>query len=237
MIIWRKNWGKQHGIPMTDYAAARENMIESQVRPNGITDHRIIAAMAGLAREDFVPEERKAVAYMDADVLLSEAGPGGTARYLIEAMAFARLVHLAVIRPTDKILHVGAATGYGSAVLIQLGDRVVALESDAELAGRARKNLAGEPKVKLVEGRLAEGSKADGPFDVIMVEGRVGEIPAGLLAQLADGGRLVAVVGEGDVAKAHVWTRSGAASAVRTAFDASIAALPGFARKVPAFVF
>ena len=222
---------------MTDYAAARHNMIESQVRPNGITDHRIIAAMAGLSREDFVPEQRKALAYMDGDVLLCEAAPGRVARYLIEAMAFARLVHLAEIRTADKILHVGAATGYGSAVLAELGAQVVALECDAGLAGEARKNIAGNAKVKLVEGGLAEGSKADGPYDVILVEGRVGEIPTGLLAQLADGGRLVAVVGEGDVAKAHVWTRSGASSAVRTAFDATVAALPGFARKVPAFVF
>ena len=113
---------------MTDYSAARENMIESQVRPNGITDHRIIAAMEGLAREAFVPELRKAVAYVDEDVQLTPSGELGPARYLIEAMAFARLVQLAAIKPADKVLHVGAASGYGSAVLAKLAAQVVAVE-------------------------------------------------------------------------------------------------------------
>lgn len=222
---------------MTDFAAARLNMIESQVRPNGITDHRIIAAMAGLAREDFVPASRRAVAYMDGDVALGETGQGRNGRYLIEAMAFARLVHLAAIRPSDRILHVGAATGYGSAVLAQIGVSVTALECDADLAGRARTNLAGAAGVSVVEGALAEGWTQGAPYDVIVVEGRIPEVPASLLGQLADGGRLVAVVGEGEVAKAQLVTVSGASAAMRNAFDASVAALPGFTRKKPAFVF
>lgn len=222
---------------MTDYAAARENMIESQVRPNGITDHRIIEAMAGLPREDFVPQSRKSVAYMDEDVPLTGAGPGKGARYLIEAMAFARLVHLAEIRPSDRILHVGAATGYGSAVLSKLGAAVTALESDAGLAALARRNLAGCGNVTVAEGPLEEGRRAGAPFDVILVEGRIAEIPAALTGQLADGGRLVAVVGESAVAKAQVVTMSGKAAALRSAFDATVAPLPGFSKKRPVFVF
>lgn len=221
---------------MTDFSAARVNMIESQVRPNGITDHRIIAAMAGLARENFVPASRQAVAYMDGDVPLTAAGQGG-GRYLIEAMAFARLVHLAEIKPADRILHVGAATGYGSAVLAQLGASVVALECDPALAQQARANLAGYGGISVVEGPLAEGWKQNAPYDVILVEGRIAEVPAALLGQLAEGGRLAAVVGEDEVARAQVVTVSGKVAAVRSAFDASVAALPGFARKRPAFVF
>lgn len=222
---------------MTDFSAARVNMIESQVRPNGITDHRIIAAMAALAREDFVPASRRAVAYMDGDVPLSETGQGRSGRYLIEAMAFARLVHLAAIRAEDRILHIGAATGYGSAVLARLGAAVVALESDAGLVAQARQRLAGLGHVTVAEGALADGWKQGAPFDVILVEGRIAEVPAALLAQLADGGRLVAVVGETEVAKAQVITVSGKTAAVRSAFDATVAALPGFAKKKAAFVF
>ena len=222
---------------MTDFAAARLNMIESQVRPNGITDHRIIAAMASLAREDFVPAWRRAVAYMDGDVALGDAGQGREGRYMIEAMAFAKLVHLAAIKAQDRILHVGAATGYGSAVLAQLGASVTALESNADLAAKARKNLEGRPGIAVAEGALADGWKPAAPYDVIVVEGRIAEVPASLLGQLADGGRLVAVVGDGEVAKAQLVTASGTSAAVRSAFDASVAALPGFTRKKPAFVF
>lgn len=219
---------------MTNFAAARENMVESQVRPNGITDHRIIAAMADIAREDFVPAERRAIAYMDEDIALAA---GTDPRYLIEAMAFAKLVQLAEISPADKVLHVGAATGYGTAVLARLAARVVALESDSALAAAARSNLAGIVNVTVAEGALAGGVPAEAPFDIIVVEGRVAELPQTLLAQLADGGRAVAVVGETEVGKAMLWTATSGNTACRPAFDASIAALPGFARKTAAFVF
>jgi protein-L-isoaspartate(D-aspartate) O-methyltransferase len=222
---------------MTDYAAARLNMIESQVRPNGITDRRIIAAMEQIAREDFVPENRKAIAYVDEDVPLSPADSAKGPRSLIEVMAFARMLQQAMVKPTDKVLVVGAATGYGAAVLSMLGSHVVALESDPALAAEARENLAGLSNVKVIEGSLEAGAKGDAPFDVIMIEGRVAMVPQSLLSQLAEGGRLVAVVGEAEMARANVYTVSGSAVAVRGAFDASVAALPGFEKKKPVFVF
>lgn len=209
-------------------------MVESQVRPNGITDRRIIDAMAAIAREDFVPAARRAVAYVDEDVPLTD---GATPRRLIEAMAFARLVQLAAIAATDKVLQVGCATGYGSAVLARLAARVVALECDAGLAAAARKNLAEVSNVTVVEGPLAGGVAGEAPFDVILVEGRIGDLPSELIAQVADGGRLVTVVGEAEMAKARIWTVAGAAVASRDAFDASVAALPGFVKEAPSFVF
>ncbi len=220
---------------MTDYAAQRANMIESQVRPNGITDRRIIAAMEAIAREDFVPGTRKAIAYMDEDIRLS-ASAGGP-RFLIEAMAFARMLQQAGVKPGDKALIVGAATGYGAAVMAALAAHVVALESDAGLVAQARVNLRHLVNVKVVEGPLEAGARADAPFDVIILEGRVADVPQGLLSQLADAGRLVAVAGETEMAKACVFTSTGGAIAARDVFDASVAALPGFVKKKPAFVF
>lgn len=216
---------------MNEFAAARLNMIESQVRPNGITDRRIIAAMESIAREDFVPESRRAIAYVDEDVPLTNG------RCLIEAMAFARLLQHAAIAPSDRVLIVGAASGYGAAVVSALSDSAVALESDAELAALARGNLAGRANVTVVEGALSAGAAAQGPYNVIVFEGRAEEIPAAMFNQLSDGGRLVAVVGTAEMSKANVYTKSGQAVAVREVFDASVAALPGFAKQKPAFVF
>jgi protein-L-isoaspartate(D-aspartate) O-methyltransferase len=185
-----------------------------------------------LSREDFVPDACRAVAYMDEDVPLGVPG-----RYLMEAMAFARLVQLAEVKPGDKVLCVGAGSGYGAAVLARLAQAVVAVEADARLAARARENLKNLGQVKVVEGRHAAGSPADAPFDVIVIEGRAGEVPQALLDQLAPGGRLVAVVGETDVARMRVYARGTGGLTMREAFDASVSALPGLEKKRPAFVF
>lgn len=218
---------------MIDFSVARLNMVESQVRPNGITDRRIIAAIETVPREHFVPESRRDVAYMDEDVPLDAHGH----RALIEVMAFARMLQHAAIKPTDKVLLVGAGTGYGAAVVSQIGAEVVALESDPQLVHHARRNLDGHVNVKLVEGALSAGAPGAQPFDVILLEGRAEEVPQALLDQLADGGRLVGVVGEAEIAQACVYSRSGGAVAVRQVFDASVSELPGLKKKRPAFVF
>jgi len=223
---------------MTYFSMARENMVESQVRPSGITDRRILDAMAQIPREAFVPPSRRDVAYVDEDVMLVPQEDDRPARYLIEAMAFARLVQLAEIRPTDRILHVGAGTGYGTAVLARLGATVVAVESDERLLGALRSNLAGLTNVSIVEGPLTEGAKSAAPFDVILFEGRIGELPSNLLTQVSkDDGRIVAVVGDNDMAKANLWVITSGTAACRKAFDASVAKLPGLGKNQPAFVF
>ncbi len=221
---------------MTNFAAARLNMVDSQVRPNGITDHRIIDAMAAVARENFVPAERKSIAYLDEDVLV-KAGVSGQARYLIEPMAFARMVHLAVITSADRVLVIGAGTGYGAKIVAMLAGSVVALESDAELAGLAKGFLADCGSVRVVEGALAAGCAAQAPYDVILVEGRIAAVPDGLFNQLADEGRIVAAIGDTDVSKICVLTTNDGHRSLRSAFDVSIAALPGFSVAKPSFVF
>ena len=221
---------------MTDFAMARRNMVESQVRPNGITDHRIIDAMAAVAREDFVPEARKGIAYLDEDILL-KSGAAGAARYLMEPMAFARMVHLALIKPTDRVLVVGAGTGYGAKIVSMLASSVVALESDAELTAFMKAALSASGNIKVVEGKLAAGCMADSPYDVILVEGRIAAVPDSLFNQLRAEGRIVAAIGAADVSKVHILTVNDGNRSSRPAFDASISPLPGFELSTAPFVF
>ena len=223
---------------MIDYAIARENMIESQVRPNGITDARVIDAMSEVPREMFVPEDIRSLAYMDEDVPLS-VGSDGKRRHLMEPMAFARLLQAAMIQPDECVLDIGCAAGYSSAVLSKLSQLVVAVEEDADLAEAANQNLLRLQinNVAVFNSSMHEGHQAEAPYDVIIINGRVGEVPGGLLSQLNEAGRLVAVVGETDTAQALVYTKAGDVTAPRYICDASIPPLPGFEKADPGFVF
>ncbi len=222
---------------MFDFETARLNMVESQVRPNGITDSRIIDAMLSLPREAYVPAEKRVLAYMDEDITLTTPASGGPERVLIEPMALARLVQLAAIGASDSVLHIGAGTGYGTAVLAHLGGRIVALEENAELAAAARDNLAPFVNVSVVTGSMALGHRADAPYDVILLEGRVGEVPEAILSQLKDGGRLVTVLGNGVVARAVIISKRNHGYSERRGFDATVGELPGFSARKPEFVF
>ena len=221
-----------------DYAVPRRNMVESQVRPSDVTDRRIIRAMADIPREVFVPEDARPLAYMDGPIAVGPAS-GGASRALLEPRTFAKLVQAAEIEPTAAVLDIGAATGYSSAVLARLAQRVVALEVDADLAGRARETLAriGAEGVEVVTGDLAAGWSEGGPYDAIVVEGAIETIPPGLLDQLKDGGRLVAIQSRhGGAGRAMVWRRDGSVFGTQDVFDANGEVLPGFER-APAFVF
>jgi protein-L-isoaspartate(D-aspartate) O-methyltransferase len=215
-----------------DFTQMRLNMIESQVRPNGVTDSRVIDAMAQVRREDFVPPDKRNVAYLDGHIRLDSYG--SAARYLMEPMSFARMLQSAAISPSDRVLIVGAGPGFGAAVITELAARVVALESDAGLAARVREQVS---QAIVVEGPLAAGCSAEGPYDVIIVEGRVSEMPQALCEQLAEGGRLVAGVGAGPGSPITVMTRTKGNISSRITFDAALPALPGFPARVPAFVF
>jgi protein-L-isoaspartate(D-aspartate) O-methyltransferase len=218
---------------MTLFDAARAHMIESQIRTNKVTDERLLAAIAKISRELFVPEPLRSVAYVDDDL------PLGAGRYLMEPMVAARLLQAAFVERADIALVIGAGAGYEAAVLAQLARAVVALEEDPELAKRARAALVdhGIGAVSVVEGPLASGHRPRAPYDVILFGGAVAEVPNEILAQLADGGRLVAVVeAAGGIGRATLTTKTGGAIARRVIFDAAIPLLPGFQAK-PAFVF
>lgn len=216
---------------MVDYAQARRTMVDCQVRPSDVTDLRIIAALMDVARERFVPEARRAIAYLDIDV---PVGAGG--RALLKPMVFSKLLQAAAVGETDRVLDVGCATGYSAAVLGHLAGSVTALEEDAALARVAGDALGGSANVSVVTGPLAAGWAQGGPYDAIMVEGAGEAVPDALLAQLKDGGRLVAVVGNGPMGKATIYRKAGGHVSSQLLFDASAPALPGFA-KPPAFVF
>lgn len=220
-----------------DTTVQRRNMVESQVRPSDVTDRRIIRAMSEIPRELFVPEAARALAYMDSAIALG-AGAGGPPRALLDPRTFAKLAQAAEIAPTAAVLDVGVATGYSAAVLARLGHHVVALESDAALARKARETLAevGAERIEIVEGPLPEGRPSAGPFDAIVIEGAVETMPPGLLDQLKDGGRLVAILSRKGAGRATVWRRDGSVFGTQDIFDANAEVLPGFEREA-AFVF
>ena len=215
---------------MTDFAAARRNMVDGQVRTADVTDLRIISAMLDVPREAFLPPAKAALAYLDLDV------PLGNGRCLMKPMVLAKLIHAADLAGTDRVLDVGCVTGYAAAVLARIAGQVVALEQDAGLAQPARVALSPLPNVTVQSGPLTEGWPAGGPYDAIVVEGATEFAPEPLLRQLADGGRLVCVLGSGPGAKAMLYRRSGQDSGGRAIFDAAAPLLPGFV-KPPQFAF
>ena len=212
---------------------ARAKMIESQLRPNRVTDERVIEAFSRLRRELFVPEHLRGVAYVDEDL------PLGRGRYLMEPMVAARLLQAAMPDRKDTALVVGAGVGYEAALLALLARSVVALEDDAELARLGRAALVDHriASVSYVEEPLPAGHRQRAPYDVILFGGAVTEIPPEIAAQLSEGGRMAAVLRPGQgVGRATLTTRTGGVLAQRVIFDAATPLLPGFAPK-PAFVF
>jgi len=218
---------------MTVYEAARIHMIDSQLRPNKVTNERVLAAFANTRREIFVPEHLRAIAYIDEDL------PVRGGRYVMEPMVLARLLQAAAVERTDTALIVGAGTGYEAALVAALARQVVALEEDPDLARRAREALVdhGIASVSVVEGSLRQGHRPRAPYDVILFNGAVAEVPSEIGLQLGEGGRLVAVVkAASGIGRATLTRRTGGLLAHRVIFDAATPLLPGFEPK-PAFSF
>ena len=223
---------------MTDFVAARRTMVDGQVRTSDVTDLRIIAAMLEIPRERFVPAMQAALAYLDRDIEVTAGKGGKGARCLLKPMVLAKLVQAAEVRETDRVLDVGCATGYSSALLARLAASVVALEEDRALAQSAGQNLKslGILNVSVVTGPLNEGWRAGAPFDVIVLNGTAENIPKSLSSQLKEGGRLVAIEGRAPATRGMLYRRIGAEVSGWPVFDAGAPVLPGFAVP-PAFVF
>ncbi len=220
----------------TNMAEARRRMVDGQLRPNRVNDPLLLAAMLDLPRERFVPPSLAARAHADEDLRL----PGG--RAMLQPMAIARLIQLLALRDGDRLLVIGAGSGYGAAVAARCGARVLALEEDAGLLAQARRVLPGllpAESLRLVEGPLAEGYPAEAPYDAILIEGLVPAVPPAIAAQLADGGRLATVIGPGARGRgprAVLGRRAGGSFSLADAFDCATAPLPAF-QPAPAFVF
>ncbi|MEX0628479.1 MAG: protein-L-isoaspartate O-methyltransferase [Cucumibacter sp.] len=220
---------------MDSFRRARHAMVDSQLRTNAVTDPRIIEVMGKLPRELFVPESQRALAYIDEDLALS---PGPGARFLMQPMPFARLVQLAGIGPDDIVLDIACGTGYSTAVLARLAGSVVAIDDQPRLVEQANENLSALDigNAAAVAAELAAGKPDEAPFDTILIEGSVEDVPQTLFAQLKQGGRLAVFVRRGPVSSATVFVKSGGEIAARTSFDAAVAPLKPFARK-PEFQF
>ncbi|MER9332228.1 protein-L-isoaspartate O-methyltransferase [Mesorhizobium sp. M0488] len=214
-----------------DFSELRVKMVDGQVRTTDVTSAPLLDAMLSVPREIFVGERQRDLAYIDEDIRIAD-GAGG-ARYLMEASPLAKLMQLAEISPADSALDVGCGTGYASAILSRLAKSVVALESDSALAETASSALSslGCGNVTVVQGALPQGHAAKAPYDVIFIGGSVEKVPATLLAQLAEGGRLVAVEGQGNSGVARLFYKAGGVVTGRRAFNAAIKPLPGFERE------
>jgi protein-L-isoaspartate(D-aspartate) O-methyltransferase len=225
---------------MADFAVQRTNMVDSQVRPSDVTDRRIPRAMLEVPREMFVPAAKRAIAYMDGPIPLGAGDASGATaeRWVMAPRLLSKLVQNLEVGPESAVLHIGCNTGYGTAVLAHLARSVVAVEVDVALAERARAALreAGVTNATVETGSLAAGLASKAPYDAILVEGGIVEMPASLVDQLKDGGRLVAVLVERSIGKATLWRRYGMQVDHRALFDANAAVLPGFTKEA-GFVF
>jgi len=221
---------------MSGFATARQRMVDGQVRPNDVTDPRILDAMLAVPREAFIPENQRPLAYLDLDL---DVGEGASAkRFLIKPVVTARMLQAAEIKDTDKVLVAGSATGYMAAVVARLAGQVIATETDPAQAARAREVLArlGLANVTFQAAAPADGDPANAPYDAIVLDGATEVTPDRLYGQLRDGGRLVGVFAMTRPSRALIVTRSHGDFGHRVLFDASVPVLPGLER-LPSFVF
>ncbi len=211
---------------------ARKMMVDSQLRPNKVTDDRILTAMGSLPREAFLPTSLTDRGYSDENIRL------GNGRNMMAPMGLAKLLQEADLESNQRALLIGAGTGYGAAVLAATGAQITAVEQDPALLDIARARLAVyAPSVNLVAGKLTDGFAAGAPYDCIIIEGAAADIPPSLLAQLAPQGRVVMVQDRGPrIGHAVVGVKTAAGLSFATKFDCVAAVLPGFAQAA-AFVF
>ena len=205
--------------PIPDFAAAREAMVECQLRPQGVTDEGVLLAMGSVAREKFLPRHTQPVAYVDRAVAMS---PG---RFLPAPAVLGQLLTQMLPQPGQRALVVGAGTGYSAAVLKAIRLEVTALESDPDLAAHAR-----DLGIEIVEGPLDAAWKKGAPYDQILIDGAVEHIPEAIIKQLADGGRLGAALLDRGVTRLVIGRAGGGAFGYLSIGDAGVPVLPGFTR-------
>jgi len=212
---------------MPDFAARRTMMVDTQIRPSDVTKFPIINAMLDVAREKYVPSQKREAAYVGENIAL------GNGRVMLEPRTLAKMLDALDIQPDEMVLDIGCGLGYSSAVIAHMAEAVVAVESDDLMASEAETLLSenGADNVAVIQGVLAEGAAKHGPYDVITIQGAVEEIPAGLIAQLKDGGRIGAVFAEGALGICRIGHKIDGKMNWRFAFNAGAPVLDGFELK------
>jgi protein-L-isoaspartate(D-aspartate) O-methyltransferase len=205
--------------PVPDYAAARQAMVDSQLRPQGVNDPSVVDAMSLVPREQFVPDDVRPLAYIDRSL------PIGEGRSMPAPAVLGRLLTALAPLNGERALVVGAGTGYSAAIMRELGLAVSAVESSASLAAAARTN-----GINVIEGPLGKGAKASAPYDLILIDGAVEHIPDELVDQLADGGRLGAAVVDRGITRLVIGRKVAGSFGSVSIADAATPALPGFER-------
>jgi len=213
---------------MFDFTAARNHMIDSQIRTSDVTDLSVLRAFRSVAREAFTPESQQALAYGDANITMDNG------RAMMRPRDFAKMIQAASIAPSDVVLDVACGRGYSTAILGQLCETVIGLEDTDEAVERASALLveADVTNAAIVKGELKLGASEHGPFNVIFVNGAVQSVPKSWTDQLANNGRLIAVVQDGPLGRATLYTRIGDTVGERVIFDSSVPPLPGFSREL-----
>ncbi len=209
---------------MADYAARRTMMVDTQVRPSDVTSFPIIDAMLKVPREAFVPDDQREAAYAGENLPLA---PG---RVLLEPRTLAKMLEELDVGPSDLVLDIGCGLGYSSAVIAHMAEAVVAVEDNEEMAAEAQRLLAenGADNVAVMAGPLAEGAPRHGPYDVIVIEGGVEQVPEAIVAQLKEGGRVAALFMEGPLGTCKVGLKLEGRINWRYGFNAAAPVLPGF---------
>lgn len=212
---------------MTDFAKLRTMMVDTQIRPSDVTKFPIIEAMLTTAREAFVPDGKRDLAYADMQINL------GGERVMLDPRNLAKMLDAVNIQPSELVLLIGAGTGYGAAIAAHLGQAVVAVEEDEPRARETEAALAqqGVDNAIVTHTPLTKGDPGHGPYDVLLIEGGVSEIPATLAAQLKDGGRAMAIFMDGPLGVARIGVKSGDILSWSDVFNATAPVLPGFAKK------
>ncbi|WP_413154615.1 protein-L-isoaspartate O-methyltransferase family protein [Bartonella sp. cb54] len=223
---------------VASFAELRRKMVDNQIRTRDVTDLSVLEAFLTVPREDFVPEDVKALSYLDTDVALCSEQKGGLANYLMGPASLAKLLQLAAVKPSDVVLDIGAKSGYCAALLSKLAESVIALESNQTLSEQASKILERNrcDNVIVVHGPLEHGHAAKGPYDLIFIEGAVDFVPENIFDQMKDGGRLVVVEGHGNTGVARIYMKTDGIISTRRAFNLAVKCLPSFLR-APDFVF
>lgn len=204
---------------MQDFSLARRAMVDNQLRPEGVTDQGGLAAMSTVERERFVPAEARALAYFDRPLRIAKG------RAMMPPAALGKLLTALAPRNGERALVVGSGTGYSTALLRSIGLDVVALDSDKSLAA-----IAGEAGIETLVGDLDKGWEKGAPYDLILLDGAVEEIPATLVKQLRDGGRLAGAIVERGVSRLVIGRAAGGVLGLRSIADAEVESLPGFDR-------